>query len=197
MYLDTDVLLLRPLPPEALGGFIGHQGFGCLNGSVVDRLNGAVMGAAAGHPWLLLLIRAVIRTYTAHEAYAVGTWGAVGPDLLTRETEAANWTARLHVFPRHAFQPLALGVDVRACFQRGGLSSTSRSARHLQTASAVHANSAVTGELMPENGSLCQNLFANALVLPKPYAHIHVNARVPADTRSENFNITSAYLCAR
>jgi hypothetical protein len=176
VYLDTDVLLVRRLPTPACStdlaeglhdasarwAFIGRQTDTRDPRYRSAYLNGAVLGADAGHPWLRALLSVMLERYTARRDWMLPEWTVIGPHAVTEATRQHNANDPLQavsVLPTSAFQPLSFHNEEQLrCFSQNTTCDDLRRVR-FQDSMAVHLNSQHTARIRVGPGSLCALLY--------------------------------------
>lgn len=100
LYLDTDVLTLKPLPNDLVDDagrvttpFVGYED--------KRQLNGAVLGAPARHAFMRDLLVASANVYRTADPRSI-SWIAIGPKLISETAAQRDDVRRL---PRSTFQP--------------------------------------------------------------------------------------------
>lgn len=158
VYCDTDVMLVRALPPSLLPNFVAFQE------AQRTRINGAVMGFAPRHALLRTLLLAALDEYATKNGRA--SYIAVGPRLLTRVVRSQTWVG-LKTLPSRAFQPLPYKKVGPFCFEQP-LRSTRHANRTALAADtyALHLNTKLTIRYAEvPAGTLCHSIYSTFCVL--------------------------------
>ena len=154
VYVDTDVLVLKSF--ASLGNnVIGLQS--------MNKLNGAVMKFEKGSEY----IKACLEEYIA--TYDPTVWNSNGPALLSRVRARPRFHRQpqlVRVLPPDAFYPFRGGrlID-ELCFKSTAPAKRSKTLARIERHSyALHLNGRWSTQLVAQNGSVCDRLFAQSRI---------------------------------